>query len=292
MDLDQLVYFKTLAEAENMTRAAARLSLTQPALSRSIARLEEELGVPLFERSVRGVTLTRYGKIFLEHADRAVQELVQAKDILQGMADPARGIISLAFIHTLGSNFVPNMLGEFRREYPNVRFQLIQDTTRRILELLEAGEVDIAFCSPGQTAPDVHAVPILEEELFLAVPKSHRLADREEARLDEVRDEQFVMYRPESGLRDTVDQLCREAGFQPLVSFEGVGDETIAGLVAAGFGVALIPRTPGLDAASISLLRVSFPRCRRVVRMVWKPDRYMPPAVQRFHAFVESRRNG
>lgn len=289
MEWQQLEYFQSLAKHQNFTKAADELALTQSALSRSIAKLEEELGVPLFDRKVRGVTLNRYGQILLPHVNRAIQEITMAKQAIKDLSDPCHGTVSLAFIHTLGSHFVPELIAEFREQYPGIQFQLTQDSTRKIMQLLEAGEIDLGFCSPNEQMKHkyIETVPAIDEQLFLIVPKQHRLANREEVELREVADDPFVLYKQESGIRDVIENLCQEAGFKPNATFEGVGDATIAGFVAAHFGVALIPFIPGLDMEKISLLTVSKPRCRRVIQMVWRTDRYMTPAVTHFKRFVE-----
>lgn len=289
MEWQQLEYFQMLAKVQNFTRAANELALTQSALSRSISRLEEELRVPLFERKTRGVVLNQYGEIFLQHVHRAMQEIMIAKQELNEMVDPFRGIISLAFIHTLGSSFVPDVISAFREKYPGIQFQLMQDSTKKIVHQLGAGGIDLGFCSPNEQIDNISTVPIVDEELFLIVPKNHRLAHKQQADLNEVADEPFVLYKQESGLRDIIYHLCEEAGFKPAVSFEGVGDETIAGFVRANFGVALIPFISGLDMAEISLLSVSRPRCRRVIHMAWRTDRYMSPAALHFKKFIAER---
>ncbi|HZG17319.1 MAG TPA: LysR family transcriptional regulator [Candidatus Bathyarchaeia archaeon] len=289
MEWQQLEYFQALAKYQNFTKASEELALTQSALSRSIAKLEEELGVPLFDRKIRGVTLNRYGEILLPYVNRAIQEIMLAKQEIKDLDDPFHGSISLAFIHTLGSSFVPDLISVFREQFPAIQFQLTQDSTKKIMNLLEAGEIDLGFCTPHEQLKltCMESVPVIDEPLYLIVPKNHRLANREAVELHEVADEPFVLYKQESGIRDVIEHLCLEAGFNPTVSFEGVGDATIAGFVAANFGVALIPYIPGLDLTKISLLTVSNPPCRRQIQMVWRSDRYLSPAVKRFKQFVE-----
>ncbi|WP_047154145.1 LysR family transcriptional regulator [Aneurinibacillus tyrosinisolvens] len=290
MEWHQLEYFRKLTKVQNFTKAADELALTQSALSRSIARLEEELGVPLFERKIRGVILNRYGEAFLKHVNRAMMEMTLAKQELQDMVDPFRGTISLAFIYTLGKSFVPDLISAFREQYPGIQFQLTQDATRKIVNQLESGEIDLGFCSPNEEMENISTVPVINEELFLIVPKDHHLADKKEVDLSEVAHEPFVHYKHETGLREVIDKLCRRAGFQPEVYFEGSEDTMIAGLVAANFGVALIPFLPGLDMTKISLLHIREPQCRRVIQMAWRSNGYMSPAFVRFKNFVKETR--
>lgn len=289
MEWQQLEYFQALAKHQNFTKAADELALTQSALSRSIAKLEEELGVPLFDRKVRGVTLNQYGEILLPYVNRVIQEINQAKQEIRDLDNPYQGTISLAFIHTLGSSFVPDLISVFREKYPGIQFQLTQDSTRKIMNLLEAGEIDLGLCSPNEQMKNkyIESVVAIDEPLYLIVPKQHRFAERTKIELEEVAYEPFVSYKHESGIREVIEKLCQEAGFKPNVTFEGVGDETIAGFVAANFGVALIPYIPGLDMEKISILTVTKPVCKRVIQMVWRNDRYMSPAVVQFKRFLK-----
>jgi len=292
MEWQQLEYFQALAKHQNFTKAADELALTQSALSRSIAKLEEEMGVPLFDRKVRGVTLNQYGEILLPYVNRVIQEINQAKQEIRDLDDPFHGTISLAFIHTLGSSFVPDLISVFREKYPGIQFLLTQDSTRKIMNLLEAGEIDLGLCSPNEQMKNkyIESVVAIDEPLYLIVPKQHRFADRTHIALAEVADEPFVSYKHESGIREVIEKLCQEAGFRPNVTFEGVGDDTIAGFVAANFGVALIPYIPGLDMEKISVLTVTKPVCKRVIQMVWRNDRYMSPAVVQFKRFLKQSR--
>ena len=215
MDWQQLLYFKTLAKVENFTRASIELSLSQPALSRSISRLEEEVGVPLFERKSRGVILNKYGQIFLEHANRALSEIAEAKQEIHHIVNPFHGTISLAFIQTLGSSFVPELISSFQKNYPDIHFQLYQHATNKILSQLESAEIDIGFCSPKEPIENLSSISIVKDELFLIVPIDHRLAGVDEVDLSEVAHDPFVLFKPETAVRDVTERLCHEAGFHP-----------------------------------------------------------------------------
>ena len=287
MDWHQLKYFQTLANIGNFTRASVELVLSQPALSRSISRLEEEIGVPLFERKSRGVILNKYGEIFLQHANRALSEIDIAKQEINDLINPLHGTISLAFIQTLGSSFVPELISAFQKEASGINFQLYQHATSKILSQLASTEIDIGFCSPQEPIENLSSIPIVKNELFLIVPVNHRLAGTDEIDLCEVANDPFVLFKPETAMHDVIVRLCHEAGFHPKMSFEGFEERTVAGLVGAKFGVALIPFIPGLDKKKISLIRIRKPQSVRIIRMVWRTNGYMPPAVERFKTFVE-----
>lgn len=287
MDWHQLRYFQILARICNFSKAAEELTLSQPALSRTISRLEEEIGVPLFERKSRGVILNRYGEVFLDHVNRALGEIDQAKKKIDHMVDPLHGTLSLGFIQPLGSSFIPELMSKFQKEAPGIQFHLTRDTSNQILNQLESAKVDVAFCTLQQPFKDFSTLHIMTPELFLIVDKDHRLANVEQIDLSELADDPFVLYKPQTALRDIVEKLCNNAGFQPKMSFEAFDERTVAGLVGAKFGVALIPLFPGIDLKKVSLIRVRNPRCSLSIHMFWRSQGYSSPALTRFKSFIK-----
>lgn len=287
MDLGQLFYFQTLTKYGSITSASEELNLSQPALSRSILRLEEEVGVPLFERKNRGVVLNKYGKVFLEHANQALSEINSAKQKIHDMIDPYHGTIQLAFIQTLGSSFLPDLINEFQKEFPKIEFQLSQNITSKILKEIDAANIDIGFCSPQESSENLSSMPVMTDELFLIVPASHRLAGKEQVDLCEVSDDPFIHFKPKTALYDIIEKLFQEAGFHPKKVFEGFEERTVSDLVGANFGVAIVPRIPNLDEGKISTIRIQSPKCFRVIHMVWRTNGYLSPVVGKFKEFVE-----
>lgn len=287
MDFDQLFYFQIVAKHKSLTKASEELNLSQPALSRSILRLEEEIGVPLLERKSRGVVLNQYGKVFLNSANQILSGMKETKQKIHDMVDPNHGIISLAFIQTLGSSFVPDLISDFQQKFPNIQFQLSQNITGKILKGIHTANIDIGFCSPQDPHENLCSIPVLTEELFLIVPAAHRLAGKEQVNLCEVADDPFILFKPETALHDLIENLCNDAGFSPRKVFEGYEERTVSDLVGANLGVAIVPRIPDLDKGKISIIRVQSPKCFRVIQMVWRKNGYMSPAVSNFKEFVE-----
>ena len=288
MDCNQLKYFQTLASTCSFTNASDKLALSESALSRSISRLEQELGVPLFQRKSRGVVLNSYGKIFLRYVDRALWEIDEAKQEINNMIDPSHGSISLAFIQTLGSSFIPDLIGAFQKQESGIRFHLTQDTSNKILNRIESGEIDVGFCLSQEPIKNLSFFPIMNLELFLIVNKDHILADKREVDLCEVADDPFVLYKPETSLHDVIDKFCQDAGFHPSMSFEAFDERIVAGLVGAKLGVSLIPFIPGLDMQKVSLIHVHKPNCLVGIQMVYRTNGYMSPALKHFISYVEN----
>ncbi|MDF2876334.1 MAG: gltC 1 [Sporomusa sp.] len=286
MEWHQLEYFFTVARLQHFTRAAGQLSISQPALSRSIAKLEEELGVPLFDRRGKNVILNRFGKIFYKHADQAMQEIREAREEIQHIIDPDHGTVSLAFLHSQGAHIVPDLLGRFRALHPNIQFKLYQNPSHLLLEQLNSGEIDLCLSSPLGIKEDTEWIPLYTEELFVVVPSDHRLASRKSIPLTEIAAEPIITLKKNFSLRILTDQLFREVHLTPNITFEGEEIPTVAGLVETRLGVAIIPRLPGLSNSRLAFLPISSPACYRTIGLSWMKNRYASPATLKFRDFV------
>ncbi|WP_216831271.1 LysR family transcriptional regulator [Alkalihalobacterium elongatum] len=286
MEWQQLEYFQRLAQVQHFTRAAESLYISQPALSRSIARLEKDLGVPLFERNGRSVQLSRYGKIFLTRVNEALLLIEEGKQEINDIIHPDQGQIALSFLHTLGSHLVPELIGEYRKSYPDVQFQLFQSTADILIEQLMTWEIDLCLTSEPIQTDGFKWEKLFSEQLYVIVPKAHRLAKRESIKLEEIGEEPFIGFKEGIGLRTITDRLCQKAGFKPNVMFEGQEVSTVNGLVSAGLGVSLIPDRKGLDETEVSKLEVVNHECTRSIGVAWVEGRYMSPIVQKFKSFV------
>ncbi|GAA1246222.1 LysR family transcriptional regulator [Prauserella halophila] len=279
---------RVLKVTGNLTRAAAELGVPQPTASRRLATLTDLLGTPVTEPDGRGIRLTRAGVLLADAAERAQAELAHGVRRLREEVDPERGHIALGFLHLLGRSLVPGLLSEFRRDRPHIRFTLVQGSRQDIVGRLGSGELDLALVAPVADGPGLGSLPLTEQELFVAVPQGHRLAGNAHVRLGELEREVFVMLEHGYGLRQITDDLCAQAGFAPVVAFEGQESETVRGLVAAGMGVALLPKfEPGTPAGVVEVpLR---PRVSRTVGFSWHGDRPLPPAVAAFRDHVRAR---
>jgi DNA-binding transcriptional LysR family regulator len=285
----RLAYFAGVARTEHVTRAARELNVPQSTLSRAMVRLEQDLGVDLFARHGRTVSLTTAGRTFLASVERALAEIERAAEEVRADADPATGKVTFGFLHTLGAETVPGLLHAFRADHPRVRFSLVQDYNEAMLERLRTGELDLCLTSPVPDAPDLAARRLDEQRLRLVVPADHRLAARRRIRLAEAVEENFVTLEPGYGLRRITDDLCREAGFEPRIAFEGEEAETLRGLVAAGLGVALLP-PPTVPRPGVVELTVTAPKAVREIGVAWLADRQDTPPVAAFKRFLLSRR--
>ncbi|MDO3410409.1 LysR family transcriptional regulator [Saccharibacillus sp. CPCC 101409] len=281
MELLQLKYFCKVARLQHMTRAAEELHIAQPALSKTIRHLENELGAALFDRTGKYIRLNDYGRIFLDYAERALGAIEDGKHHVRDAAGSAEGTIRLAF--PVGSHIVPGLLAEFRRLHPQITFTLIQQFSG-----MERPLFDLCISSFRQPIPDTESIPLIDEELFLAVPDTHPLANRTSVRLEEMANEPFIALVPGSSLRDTTDRLCLLAGFRPNIVFESDNPSTVRGLIRAGQGVAFIPAVSweGSTGPEARLLHVESPECRRVISLSWYKSHYLSRAARLFREFT------
>ncbi len=280
-----------VAATGHITQAAESLGMPQPTLSRSLARIQEELGVALVERSGRGVRLTRAGRLLLPHAERALQDLRQGMTELAGAEE---GRVALTFLPTLGVEVVPALLRGFRAEHPGVRFSLTQEPWAQSLRRLSAGGADLALTSPLPSRPGLAAATLHTQMLRLVVPEGHPLA-RGRARERGVPGsaaarEGFVLLKPGRGVRHLTDQLNERAGFTPRVAFEADDIATARGLVAAGLGVSVLPARPKGALNGTVELPLRGVDARRPVVVVWPEEGsgggYESPAVALFRDYV------
>ncbi|MFI6287137.1 LysR family transcriptional regulator [Streptomyces sp. NPDC051018] len=285
----RLAYFAAVARHEHVTRAAQELGVPQSTLSRAMVRLEQDLGVALFARKGRTVSLTAAGRTFLASVERALGDVERAADAVRADADPYAGKVAFGFLHTMGSETVPALLRAFRADHPKVRFTLVQNYGEAMLGGLRTGELDLCLTSPLPDAPDLAARRLDEQRLRLVVPDDHRLASRKRVRLAEAADEYFVTLETGYGLRRITDDLCAQAGFTPRVAFEGEEAETLRGLVAAGLGVALLP-PPAVARPGVVELTVTAPRAVREIGLAWLDGHPDTPPVAAFKRFLLSRR--
>jgi DNA-binding transcriptional LysR family regulator len=291
MDLQVLRWFHEVAGGATVTETAEHARITQPALSRALARLEDEVGTPLLTRSGRTLIPTPAGRLFKEHVDQALDHYDLGLRAVAELVDPAHGLVPLAFLHTLGTWLVPPLVSSFREAHPHVRFELHQHGEASILQELVDGSADLIISSPTFGHPRVTWRRMLVEPLRLTVPPQHRLARRKRIRLAEVADEPFIQLRSGYALRVLTDRLCAQAGFAPRIAFEGEEVETLRALVAAGLGVALLPppRTTATAPETTDpapQLHVTDVDSTRELGLAWLTDRELPPASAAFRDHV------
>ena len=293
MNLNQLYYFSKLAKVEHYTKAAEELSITQPTLSYAINMLEKELGTKLFTKQGRNVVLTKYGNIFLEYVEEALKNLDAGVKKIQTMTGQTEGIIELAYIYTLGSEFIPNLVSDFLRsnEELKVRFHFTVGNTSEIIKGLKEEKFDIGFCSMLEKESGISFQSIGMEKLVLVVPKGHPLSAKRVIDLEETVSYPQIFYTKTSGLRPVVDKMFEQFHLEPQIAYEIEEDGAMAGLVAENFGIAIMPQIPILDQLEVDIVQLRRQHQIRHIYMTEKKETYQPPLVKKFRDFVIARQS-
>jgi DNA-binding transcriptional LysR family regulator len=260
MDLHRLRYFVAVAEEANIGRAARRLNISQPPLTRQIQLLEAEVGTPLFQRTRKGVQMTNAGQVLLVEARNILVLATRAQERtrLAGLGQSGRLDIGL-----FGSNIlaVPELLQTFRRQFPDVDVIVHAMNKENQLEALYDRRITAGFNLLGLQLAGIANEKVRSEPLVVAINQADPLSKRQSVSLKQIADRPMVIFAsgPRPNLMDMIFALCLEEGFQPEISQEVVDSVTAVALVAAGFGVSLVPAT----VAQLSLPGVVFRRLRK-----------------------------
>jgi DNA-binding transcriptional LysR family regulator len=247
LQLSRLRVFVEVAKQGSFSAAADVLSYTQSAVSQQIAALEAETGVTLIERLPRGVRLTTAGATLLTHAETVLARLAAAEAEMEAIAGVRGGQLRMASFPTAGATLMPLAIAIFRAQHPEVELTLAEGEPEEIAPRLFAGEFDLALLfefegTSDSLVTDLIRQPLFEDPMFLALPADHALAKRRTLKLSDLRAEAWVQTSSSSPCARHVVRSCHTAGFDPIVSFESDDYQTVQGLVAAGVGVALIPK--------------------------------------------------
>lgn len=274
IEFQQLEQFVAVARAKNFTRAANALNISQSALSRSILKLEDQLGQPLFERKPREVVLTDLGELLLEKAKEILQ-LVE--DTFSMISEAERhGRIRLGAIPTIAPYFLPGLLRTFAERHPDISVVVQEDTTDNLIKRCSHGEIDLAILALPIIAKYLEIEPLFDEELLLVIPRDHPLASRDEITPEAVEELPFVMLNEAHCLSENIASYCRKQSVQP-VTVERISQlATVQELVALEHGISIVPEMAyRIDTSDRRVYRsFSGEKPTRTVAMMWNPYRF------------------
>lgn len=245
MELRHLTYFITVAEELHFGRAAARLQMTQPPLSKQIQQLEDEMGVVLFKRNKRHVELTTAGELFLSEARKVLSQLNQAIDTAQRAQRGEFGQLVIGFVGSASYDILPAFIREYRRMYPDVSVILHELSTPDQILALIGRRIDIGLLHPPVSNSLIEAEPVKKGVAALSLPKNHPLASKKEITMEDLRDQSFIVVSREiwPGLYDEFLSLFQNESFSPKIVQEATEYQMVVGLVSAGIGIGVVPAT-------------------------------------------------
>lgn len=290
--MHQLRYFRAIAQTKNYNHAANLLHVSQPALTKAIHKLEEELGVPLFNRIGRSIEISIYGEEFLHFVEESLQLLDRGVQEIQSMKDPLQGTIRLAFLQTIGTTILPGILRRFKECYPEIQFDLQQCNSQRALEFVEDNQVDLCLVSNfSQSFGKFNWALIKKEQLYGYCSIKHPLSKVKSISIQALRNEPFIGYKDQLLMQKQVIKWCHDAGFTPNSIFQGTEVPTIAGLISANLGIGILPYYAGLEALPIHRFEIEDIECTREVGFAWKANAALSASAKLFVEFTSSNMN-
>ncbi len=290
MNLNELRYIVAVAREKHFGRAAERCFVSQPTLSVAVKKLEQELGVMLFERSKTEVNITPIGATIVERAQGILEQVEGLRDVAAGQRDQLQGPLRLGVIYTIGPYLLPPLLPELNGSAPNMPLVIAEDYTANLLLRLKQGELDAIIIALPFEEPGVVTLPIYEEPFVALLPASHPLTRRKQLRLDELSEDQLLLLGPGHCFRDQV--LEAYPHYQQNTARYGAISESVAGtsletlrhMVATGLGVTVLPSTAaGADRYAERLLairRLVSPTPKRTVALAWRVTFPRPKAIE------------
>lgn len=287
VELHQLRYFIAVADARHFTRAARDLGVAQPSVSKAIRLLERELGTELFHRRRGDLALSTAGEAFLPWARQVITDLAAAVDEAREVGGMRRGRLSVGATPSITTSILPDALGRFHAAYPGIALRIHEAGSGDLVRELDEGRLDVALVILPVAHRSLETVPLLREELVVAVGGGHPLADRRRLALADLRETPLVMFREGYDLRATTLAACAAAGFEPLYAVEGGEMDGVLRLTEAGLGVSIVPSMVVAKGGPLRAVRLS-PALTRTVAFAYRRDRRVSRATQELMEHIAS----
>ena len=288
MELDQLRYFLRVAERGNFTRAAEDLMISQPALSRSIQKLEEELGQPVFERKARSVSLTDAGTRLQARAQQVLSIIADTKAEITD--DGESGRVRVGAIPTIAPYFLPEILQKFSAAFPRATLIVQENTTDHLLKNCTQGEIDLAIVALPVPVKYLEVEELLSEELLLVLPPGHPLVDKPRITLRDIEPLPFVLLDEAHCLSDNIVTFCRQRSFQPVAVERTSQLAMVQELVSLSHGVSMVPEMARVrDQSDRRVYRsLCSPKPMRTIAVVWNPYRFESRLLKAFREHLHN----
>lgn len=285
MQLLQLEYFLKVAQYEHMSKAANELEISQSSLSKSIARLEADIGLPLFDRKGKQIQLNEYGKIYKEKVEKALQLLNEAENEIYDRAGLGNANITLG---VMTSGFLPKLVSGFLSQRPNTKISQHVMSDDEMVTALKNEKTDICISTSPLNDKEIEWVHLFNEEVYLLVSENHRLAKRDFVSLEDLKNESFINFPVGLNWRDVTDDFCKKAGFTPNIKFEGKELSIILNLVKEGVGISFFPKYAYADEDLTHLKKITLtePYCYRLIGLAWLKGKIQKRAVLQFKKYL------
>lgn len=288
MELKQLLYFKEVAKHKSITKAAQQIHISQPALSKSIKALEEELGTILIIRTNKTIDLTDAGNMVLEYTKEITGLVDEMKLTLNDLTNFSVGQLNIGLPPFIGSLFFPKVMKNFHRSYPNIKLDITEYGGARVVKSVEEGEFELGVAVLPLDEQIFDVYPIVEEEMKLIVHKNHPLASFKEVDVKDLRDEEFIFYHEDFALNQIVrNHFFITAGFEPKILFKSMQWDLMSEMVAANLGIAILPQSicNRLFTKDINIISLK-PTILWKLAVITKKGKYISNAGRKFIDFI------
>ncbi|MDQ0412836.1 LysR family transcriptional regulator [Mesobacillus stamsii] len=289
MDTRQLAYFVQVAKDNSFTVAAKNLHLSQPALSKMIKKLEEELGVQLFDRSEHKMALTDVGEKLFEEGQKLLLEMDSITEAIQDTKNLRTGNVSVGIPPVIGTSYFPPLIANFRKKYPGINLSIIENGAVTVYEMVEKGFVDLGLVILPKLSDQIEYIPVTVDEIVLIVHNDHPLAEKETVVFEDLKDETFALLDDTFLLHHHVIKACREAGFEPNIYFKSSQWDFLTELVCLNQGISILPRPilARFNSKNIKQIRIDHPEMKWRIAVIVKKQRYISFAARKFIEYIK-----
>ena len=286
MELKQLEYFQMTSRLKNITRAAKRLSVSQPNITVAIKKLEAELGIQLFERSQKQLSLTPEGAVFLNRIEQALRNIQDAVLEVNDYKQLKKGTIKIGIPSMIGAYLFPKIFSGFQKKFSHLDVYLYEKGSMSIRESLERDELDFGIVIISNASPSLQLLPMSTNQVVACVPDSHPLARKNKFSWTDINNIDLIMLKEGSFIRNMILNKLKENNIKPNIVLESNQIETIKGLISSNVGMAFLLDFIVQDSPHIKTLPLEKPILVDV-GLAWKKDRYISKAAQSFINFCQ-----
>ncbi|MDD1515899.1 LysR family transcriptional regulator [Priestia megaterium] len=289
MDIKQLIYFWTIAEEGNISKAAERLHMAQPPLSQQLKLLEEELGVILFERNTRRMKITDAGQLLQSRAQQIIELMEKTSKELNDLKEGSQGVLSIGTISSAGETLVPIVVQDFHKAYPGVDFRIKESSTFEILELVKRGVVEVGVIRTPFNLETFDYISLPEEPMMAAAMDSLLDMNKTSMSLDELKGKPLLFH---NRYANNIEEACRKSGFEPKVKCRIDDTRTMLNWASSGMGIALIPRDMMtlIPDSNLRFIEIKDQTLATKIIIIWKKNHYLSTPARHFLEFFKSKK--
>lgn len=290
MDIRHLTYFVHVAKEKSFTMASQKLHVSQPALSKMIKSLEDELGVTLLDRSLKVPKLTDAGENLLEQAQKILEAFDALSKSISDTVNLQKGHLSVGIPPVIGTIFFPKIIAEFRKTYPGIKFSMIEDGARRIEEKVNEELIDIGIVITPVNGSKFNVISAIQDQIVLLVHKDHPLSSKKKVTMADLKDEPFIMTSEDFMIHHLILKVCRDSGFEPKIDFITSQWDFIQEMVSLKQGISLLPRPilEKFNIPNIRLIPIDHPDLKWEIVIITKKGRYVSYGMKEFIHMVQN----